>query len=274
MRREYLQGSQNADGGWGYFPGKKSWLEPTAFAALALASDPACSDCVVRAWKLIRSWQTQDGGFRPCGNVRGSSWTTALAITLAEVMGERVDAAVRWLLVTTGAEASVGSRLLRVIFRNDQRAMNHPGWPWKPETSSWVEPTAHSLVALKKVAHMRPFSAISKRIEAGEQMLLSARCADGGWNHGSSRAFGVDLPSYAESTGLALIGLQDRAPAAARDFGQAVLEQASPLGQAWLRIALGKAMDSEATALTGPADTILIALGALDPKLLYPGVRA
>src|ERR1041385_6757383 len=36
-----LRRTQNPDGGWAYFSGKQSWLEPTFYAALALHGDPA-----------------------------------------------------------------------------------------------------------------------------------------------------------------------------------------------------------------------------------------
>ena len=36
VRLDALRKAQNPDGGWGYFAGKESWLEPTAYAAMAL----------------------------------------------------------------------------------------------------------------------------------------------------------------------------------------------------------------------------------------------
>jgi hypothetical protein len=43
-------------------------------------------------------------------------------------------------------------------------------------------------------------------LAAGEQQL-DRRCVDGGWNYGNKRVLGETLPSYPETTGLALIGL-------------------------------------------------------------------
>ena len=39
-RLDFLRNTQNPDGGWGYFPGKHSWLEPTTYATLALHGTP------------------------------------------------------------------------------------------------------------------------------------------------------------------------------------------------------------------------------------------
>ena len=85
-RLEFLRASQNPDGGWSYFPGKGSWLEPTTYAMLALhgtGSDQALD----RAWKLVRSWQLADGSFQPSGEVKEGTWVTAHAVTLASIRG-------------------------------------------------------------------------------------------------------------------------------------------------------------------------------------------
>jgi Prenyltransferase and squalene oxidase repeat len=69
-RLEFLRKSQNADGGWSYFPGKRSWFEPTAYAMLALQGRPDSEAALGSAWNLLRSWQLKDGSFRPSGQVQ------------------------------------------------------------------------------------------------------------------------------------------------------------------------------------------------------------
>jgi hypothetical protein len=80
------------------------------------------------------------------------------------------------------------------------------------------------------------------RVDDGENMLIDRRTSDGGWNHGSRRVLKTDLPSYPESTGLALVGLQGCArfdAGGALDLASRYLKEAtSPLARAWLSIAL------------------------------------
>lgn len=240
-RLNALRRAQNPDGGWGYFAGKQSWLEPTAYAALALFGQPE-SD---RAWMLLKSWQMTNGAWRPSADVQMATWGTALCVTLATVRGEFGDPmqrGVAWLLGSAGVESNFINRAAaKVGLLNAERDLSLKGWPWKPGTSSWVEPTAHTLVALKRAA-----SKIAKRDELlertreGEAQLMDVRCHDGGWNYGSRAALGVDLPSYPETTALALIGLEGH-----RDLAQSLdlaarmaRGNASPMAAAWLRVAL------------------------------------
>src|SRR2546423_1157271 len=81
------------------------------------------------------------------------------------------------------------------------------GWGFFPGKQSWLEPTAHALVALKKVAKARVNVVVQNRIAMGEKMILERRCSDGGWNYGNRKVLGTDLPSYPETTALALLGL-------------------------------------------------------------------
>lgn len=265
-RLKLLRRAQNADGGWGYFPGKQSWLEPTAWAALALHGEPEAN----RAWALLSSWQQRDGSWRPAADVQISSWASALCVTIAVARGELgapFQRGVEWLIHSAGAESTLMSRAVASVgLVNPERNVNLKGWPWKPGTSSWVEPTAHALVALKRAAPHVVNADLSARVRIGAEQLLDVRCSDGGWNYGSRAARGVALPSYPETTALALVGLQGRA-----DLGKSLhtaarmaKETPSPMAGAWLRIAL--ALHGFKTAAPDgppPADLAIAAVEAL-----------
>jgi len=292
-RLEFLRASQNADGGWGYFRGKGSWLEPTSYAMLAL--DGTGSEAALeRAWKLVRSWQLADGSFQPSGEVQRGSWVTAQAVTLASVRGVNdasVRASVDWLLGVVGAEHNMwtrtGSFLHLIKARLD---VSHEGWPWLEGNATWIEPTAHTLIALKRVASQYRTAEVERRIRDGEDLVLSRRCTDGGWNYGTPNMLYVDLPSFPETTGLGLLGLvgrQEREFPGALDLAQRFrAETKSSLGKAWLQIALrchGKDAAAPAEGAWGSSmtssDVMLASLEALghpegNYKLFRAGGRA
>ena len=54
---DLLVRGRNADGGWGYFAGKASRLEPTCWALLALAGRPGAPGDAAP----LRAWPARDG---------------------------------------------------------------------------------------------------------------------------------------------------------------------------------------------------------------------
>lgn len=245
QRVQALVATQNADGGWGYFPGKRSWLEPTVYSLLAL-HDQMEAPHWQRGWELVRSWQLPDGSWRPNAQVAEPHWTTALAVTL-HTARRHFDApfqrGVAWLLSQRGEESTTLSRFLGLFVPNHiGHDRKFAGWPWLPGTTSWIEPTSHALVALKRAAPNAASSELRRRITLAEGMILRRRCADGGWNYGSRSALGIDLPSYPETTALALLALQACGEAElsadlirARELWHRC---DSRLGRAWLAISL------------------------------------
>lgn len=243
-RREHLVKHQNADGGWGYFPRKQSWLEPTVYAGIVLHGDPATQKVSDRAWALVQGWRNPDGSWRPSASVQTATWGTALVASWAAIRGDKeaVGLALPYLLGTYGTESSFWSRLMSHVQFDANRKGEFKGWPWRPDSASWIEPTVHSVVALKLARAFRPGAELEDRIRLGEGMLLAHGCPDGGWNYGNPRVLKVDLPSYPETTGVALVGLVgvkdavvDRGLAVARDWTK---RTQSPLAQAWLALGL------------------------------------
>jgi hypothetical protein len=270
VRLDILRRSQNSDGGWSYYPGKQSWLEPTFYAALAFHGEPAGD----RAWGLVKSWQSPDGSWPPTQGAAISGWGTALCLTLAHVRGE-VDGTylkgLAYLLKTAGTESELWRRALAKVGLIDPgRDLSLKGWPWKEGTSSWVEPTAHTLIALKQAYAKLPAPEVTERVRSGEALLLDVRCKDGGWNYGSPWALGEDQRSYPETTALALLGIQGR-PEAARSIDLAkswLQETPSSLARAWITIALRlhqAAIPDALKPVAGPGspDLMMVALEAL-----------
>jgi hypothetical protein len=274
-----LRAAQNPDGGWGYFPGKQSWLEPSAYALLALFPDGVKTDSWQRGFALVRSWQNSDGGFKPSTLPKESSWVTALAVTLHCVRGIHdvtFQRGISWMLGTAGTEGTLFERAINLVHtlpvEYDRR---FKGWPWCKDNSSWVEPTAHSLVALKKaVRYLNPEPAEWKaRVQDGEKMIADRRSVDGGWNYGNRRVYKTDLPSYPETTGIALLGLQasavmDMKPslALAEKYWR---ETTSPLAKTWLAISLrnyGVTLPDPDPGVPATADILLTALQCLACK--------
>jgi hypothetical protein len=245
-RLDFLRKTQNPDGGWGYFPGKQSWLEPTTYATLALHGTAGSDATFDRSWKLVRSWQTSEGSFRPSGQVQGGTWVTAHVVTLASVRGvydDSVRRSVDWMLSVVGAEHTLLMRAASFMhLLRTKLDVSHEGWPWREGNAAWIEPTAHTLVALKKVSGKYPGGELEHRVRDGEALVLSRRCSDGGWNCGNPNVLNFDLPSYPETTGLALMGLQGRSAQeldGPLDVAQRFREETkSSLAKAWLTIAL------------------------------------
>ena len=213
---EVLRSSVNKDGGWGYFPGKASRLEPTCWAALALL-DGGASESDSALVKVARSrvvaWQRTDGLL---SDVDGAPPNVAFS-GLAAIVLQHALAMHR--IIERGQEQAV-ARLLTAITRTagsrqernkDLRQDNQlVGWPWNEGTFSWVEPTSWCLIALKKAAgHPRRKDAAARIVEA-ERVLADRCCLAGGWNAGNPNAMGKELLPYVPNTALGLLALQDR----------------------------------------------------------------
>lgn len=195
-----LLSARNSDGGWGYEPGRKSRLEPTCWALLALRSSPSESDQVLAKWPSGSGALFEHRGGLP-------NWSFhALALATRLALNEASHADLRPL-----ADALVVARGLAMKPSPAQRQDGSlQGWSWIDGTFSWGEPTAWALLALKK-CRTRGIAGndAEERIRVGEAILRDRVCATGGWNYGNSNVFGKDLPPYVPTTAIALLSLQD-----------------------------------------------------------------
>lgn len=232
---------QNPDGGWGY-GSSVSWTEPTACAALALLPEERNSTAAAVAW--LKSMQRPDGGWPPTAAVDCSTWVTAPATLALSRAGDL--APLRrgrdWLMAQAGRESHWVIRLRRVLLGIQSDVdTRHEGWPWYPGAAAWVVPTSLGILAMKSMAR-RIGPTDSSRVTEAQRFLLARACADGGWNHGSSRSLGYDAGSYPENTGIALLALKGvRAPEVEAAIGRAEQHlESGPSGVSlhWLQLGL------------------------------------
>jgi hypothetical protein len=207
-RRDFLRANQNQDGGWGYFPARESRVEPTCYAMRALGpKDPSFANGV----KFLVSCQDSTGGLTPTPGIPGPTWVTQLAFPLLRIGGveaKRLEKAADWILNTEGAEGNVLQRMLYTLGMSKvEQDPKLKGWPWRPDNNSWVEPTAHGLLSLAWMKDIAPEAGVRYRRDIATRMILDRRCYDGGWNYGNKKVLGEILPSYPETTGIALLGL-------------------------------------------------------------------
>lgn len=214
---EHLLATQNADGGWGTYPGRASSTEATALASLGARAWDAGGANASRSLDWLRTRQQSDGSWRVSDDVPRGSWTTSLAVLAlgaADADDPRVASGLEWLLDMEGRTPTFWDQV-RAWFTqqplSDDLDPGLIGWPWEPDTFSWIEPTCYALLAIKRYRALVDARRAADRIADAERLLLDRVCPGGGWNYGNARAQGQDLRPYPDTTALGLLALQDRA---------------------------------------------------------------
>lgn len=202
-----LTTSANASGGWSYYAGKASRLEPTCWALLALgASAPAAVRANAR--DFLQRCRQPSGWL-----VEDARWPVNIAFNAL--------VAVLWQAQPDLSTPDARARLLSALVANkgiaaaqsESVGQNNSlqGWAWTDGTFSWVEPTAWGLLALKKSRAAASFEPAARaRVSEAERLLIDRGCKTGGWNYGNPSMMRQDLRAFALTTALALLALQDR----------------------------------------------------------------
>ena len=207
----HLKKLQHADGGWGFQAGGQSRAEPTSWAARALRD----SDKEFRkAVAFLQSKQHSDGSWPACEEMNGGSWVTSLACAALggdSQSSKNVAAGLQWLCDDYPRDSSPWRRFLQRLRPQSRVAMNdsYRGWGWTPRTSSWVEPTAFALMALRGASSQYLPGGAAERRASAIALLYDRMCPGGGWNCGNPRVYGVDGEALVLSTCWALLALRD-----------------------------------------------------------------
>jgi hypothetical protein len=194
---ERLRAIRNPDGGWPYYPGKTSRLEPTCWALLALqAAGEKVSLDVLRQWPRREGWFVDRSS-----DAVNVAFNGLAAFTLAALSAEpQLSSPVARALVSFKGEKYPQSPHYR---QNNSLQ----GWSWVSGTFSWIEPTAWAVLALKKLR----VSEARARIDEAERLFADRVCKGGGWNFGNSNVLGQELGPYVPTTALTLLSMSDRA---------------------------------------------------------------
>jgi hypothetical protein len=216
------------------------------------------------------------------GDDQDGAWVTSLAVIALGDLATAIPAklaGIQWLLKCAGKESNW---FWKWKFRTaDHHVRFDPdkfGWPWIPDTVSWVVPTAFAVLALTQA----PWSCgnlehIPFRVDRGIEMLIDRACPDGGWNAGNGVVYGSALAPHPDDTAVALLALCSRTKDPVVQAGVDWLEHAAstltaPWSLAWVILALaahGRTETSLSTSLvalpdlSGNDDTSTLALVCL-----------
>lgn len=269
---DYLLGSQDAGGGWGYRAGGMPFVEATALALAALRQAAgAVTGRTATALDRGAAWllqnQHDNGGWGVCPIDEESTWATGYAVyalgVAAEVRGSALPSAVgptverglRWLLRDLGPCVAADTQVLPGEAKGNDQTLT--GWPWSEGECFWVFPTAVAMVAAVGAGH-----AETARVRQGAAYLIDRACRGGGWNFGNPYMLDKALWPAAVETGAALVALQaagwtGRDEVVAEGLGRLrqLLDAAhAPLNLAWGLLGLQAFGEGHAAALARLAE--------------------
>jgi hypothetical protein len=201
---------QLPSGGWSALSSSlQASLEASALVHLALVS---YSDRVAdRATDFLLKAQNPNGSWPAfVGDDQAGSWTTSLVLIALRSAAEALEQRARggeWLSRSAGKESNW---FWKWKFRTTDRHVRFDpdkfGWPWIPDTNSWVVPTALAMLALTQPG--AESSEVGKRrVELGILMLLDRCCPGGGRNAGNGSVYGCPMAPHPDDTAIALLAL-------------------------------------------------------------------
>jgi squalene cyclase len=202
-------------GGWAALASSSQpAIEPTCYAALALGSAPVGD--IERAQDFLLRMQNPNGSWPVVpGDDQEGGWVTSLAVIALRDLVPAIPARLQgfhWLLNCSGKESNwFWKWKFRTADRHVRLDPEKSGWPWFPDTVSWVVPTAFAILALNQVpCSCGGLERIPLRVDSGIQMLFDRACPGGGWNAGNGVVYECPMAPHIDDTAIALLALRDR----------------------------------------------------------------
>jgi len=222
-------------------------IEATCYSILALGMVPGSR--MGHAQEFLLRTQNPNGSWPAfAGDEQDGAWVTALAVTALRDLVPAIPGRLKgfhWLLNCRGREANWCWRWkFRTTDRHVQFDPDKFGWPWFPDTVSWVVPTAFAVLALNQLpCSCGNFEQAPFRAGRGIEMLLNRACPQGGWNAGNGVVYGAAVAPHPDDTAIALLALTGRrqnplVQSAVLYLEQSVPKLAAPWSLAWAILAL------------------------------------
>ena len=244
---------------------KQAALQSSGLAALAVRSLPnpahAAQEFLLRVQNPNGSWPAFDA------DDRDGSWATSLALIALRDYVPGIPARLRgfhWLLKFAGKESNwFWKWRFRTTDRHVRFDPDKYGWPWFPETISWVVPTSFAILALKQIpCACGDFGHAASRLNLGIEMLIDRACPGGGWNAGNGVVYSAPLAPHVDDTAVALLALSATKEHLVAQSGMLWLDRTvqrlrSPWSLAWAVLALaahGRSIESLLTCLMSIPD--------------------
>ncbi len=220
-------------GGWAALASStQPAIEPTCYSALVLGSAPVGN--FERAQQFLLRTQNPNGSWPVFpGDDQEGGWITSLAVMALRDLAWAIPArmqGIHWLLNFAGRESNwFWKWKFRTADRHVRFDPDKYGWPWFPDTVSWVVPTAFSILALGQLScACGGLGQATARIDCGIQMLFDRAYPGGGWNAGNGVVYGSALAPHADDTAIAFLALSDRGQDAVVQSGVRYLERGAP----------------------------------------------
>ncbi len=206
--------------------------EATCYSLLALGT--AATESVGRGQSFLLVSQNRNGSWPVfSGDDADGAWVTALAAIALRDVVPAIPARLRafhWLLRFTGKESDwLWKWKFRTADRHVKFDPDKSGWPWFPDTVSWVVPTSFAILALDQLpCTCGGLDQVPARTDAGVQMLLDRACPSGGWNAGNGVVYGEPLSAHVDDTAVALLALRAHSHHETVERGMTFLENSTP----------------------------------------------
>jgi hypothetical protein len=169
-----------------------------------------------RAQNFLLRTQNSNGSWPAFpGDDPEGAWVTSLAAIALRDLVPAIPARLKgfhWLMNCSGRESNwFWKWKFRTADRHVRFDPDKFGWPWFPETVSWVVPTAFAILAVNQLpCSCGGMERIPFRVERGVEMLMDRACPAGGWNAGNGVVYGFPLAPHPDDTAIALLALSDR----------------------------------------------------------------